>query len=215
MVEHVSPTRMALLAKRAQIALAEQGRDLLKEKRQALLRELQQTVQRILVSSDALEQAASEACQALIIALALEGPEALESAALAAHGQMEVQTTIVNVMGVQIPHIRKESVERPSLQRGYGLSTTSPRVDEVATRFEAVIDVLLDLTVQEVRLRRLVDEIRMTTRRVNALEEILLPRLRAERDYIQMMLEEREREMIFRLKRLQTARQRRWKGAMS
>ncbi len=65
---------------------------------------------------------------------------------------------------------------------------------------------MLTLSSQEIRLRRLAQEIRSTTRRMNALEHVLLPRLRAVKDYIQMMLEERERENIFRFKRLQQSR---------
>jgi V/A-type H+-transporting ATPase subunit D len=52
------------------------------------------------------------------------------------------------------------------------------------------------------RLRRLAEEIGYTTRRVNALENVLIPHLIAQRNYIQMMLGEREREDRFRLKRV-------------
>lgn len=52
------------------------------------------------------------------------------------------------------------------------------------------------------------EEIQRTSRRVNALENILIPRLVAERDYIRMVLEEREREDIFRLKRVKQKLQR-------
>ncbi len=52
------------------------------------------------------------------------------------------------------------------------------------------------------RLRRLAEEIGRTTRRVNALDNVLIPHLEAQRDYIQMVLEEREREDLFRLKRV-------------
>jgi V/A-type H+-transporting ATPase subunit D len=52
------------------------------------------------------------------------------------------------------------------------------------------------------RVRRLAEEIGRTTRRVNALDNVLLPRLAAELGYIQMVLEEREREDLFRLKRV-------------
>jgi V/A-type H+-transporting ATPase subunit D len=41
-----------------------------------------------------------------------------------------------------------------------------------------------------------------TSRRVNALENVTLPRLLAQRRLIQMTLEEREREDMFRLKRV-------------
>ena len=60
----------------------------------------------------------------------------------------------------------------------------------------------IELADREMRLRRLAEEIGRTTRRVNALENILIPRLQTQLDYIQMILEEREREDLFRLKRV-------------
>jgi len=197
---------MALLAKRSQIELAEQGRDLLSEKRNALLRELQKLAQQVMIGSDVLEQATAEARWALHEAEALDGPEALRSAALAARGATQVEARVVSVMGVQIPEISAPPIGRGLLERGYGLSASTSRIDAVADRFEAVMNLLLVLTAQEIRLRLLAQEVRTTTRRVNALDNVLLPRLRVEKNYIQMMLEERERETIFRFKRLQRAR---------
>ena len=205
-MERVSPTRAALLAKRAQIELAEQGRDLLTEKRNALLKELQKLAQRVVVASDALEGAAAEARLVLYEAEALEGPETIRSAALAMRGETRVESKVVNVMGAQVPEFRIGAVSRGILQRGYAVTATTARVDAVAQQFEALLDLILAITAMEVRLRFLAREIRTTTRRVNALDSVLLPRLRAERDYVYMMLEEREREVVFRFKRLQRSR---------
>jgi vacuolar-type H+-ATPase subunit D/Vma8 len=54
----------------------------------------------------------------------------------------------------------------------------------------------------ELRLRRLAEEIGATNRRVNALATIVIPRLRAEVRLIVTRLEERERQEIYRLKRI-------------
>ncbi len=51
-------------------------------------------------------------------------------------------------------------------------------------------------------MHRLAEEIRKTTRRVNAVEQRLLPELREQVHYIRGVLDQREREDIFRLKRL-------------
>ena len=65
---------------------------------------------------------------------------------------------------------------------------------------------LLELATSELRLRRLVDEIGRTTRRVNALETVVIPRLESERARIQAILDERERQDRFRLKRFRARR---------
>ena len=68
---------------------------------------------------------------------------------------------------------------------------------------------ILDLATIELRLRRLAEEIGTTTRRINALESVVLPRLERERDQIRSVLDERERQDRFRLKRFTTRRARR------
>ncbi len=197
---------MNLLARRAQIELAQQGRDLLTDKRNALIKELQKLAEQVMVRSDALDEAAADARLALAEAEAYDGPEALRSAALATRKGIQVEARVANIMGVQVPELAAPPVSRRLNERGYALTTTTPRIDAVADRFENVVGLMLTLSSQEIRLRRLAQEIRSTTRRMNALEHVLLPRLRAEKDYIQMMLEERERENIFRFKRLQQSR---------
>jgi V/A-type H+-transporting ATPase subunit D len=62
------------------------------------------------------------------------------------------------------------------------------------------VDAIIKLAESELRLTRLASEIQRTSRRLNALEHLLIPRLEAERDYIQMVLSEHERSDHFRLK---------------
>ena len=67
------------------------------------------------------------------------------------------------------------------------------------------MDLLIELAASELRLRRLADEIRKTSRRVNALENILIPGLHSRKAYIEMVLEERAREDLYRLKTVKRA----------
>ena len=76
-MQKVSTTRMELLAKKAQIALARQGRELLEEKRTALMREFLRVADRVMAGSDALQQSAAEARRALARAEAVAGREAV------------------------------------------------------------------------------------------------------------------------------------------
>lgn len=204
-MEQVNPTRMELLAKRAQIALAQQGRDLLKEKRNALWKELMKTADVVMRGSNELEQVAGEARRALAWAEAFDGREVVQSAAFAARRDVSIQVTGMNVMGVPVPLIERKKLARSSGQRGYSLASTSHRIDLAAARFEDELELVIELAASEMRLRRLAEEIRKTTIRLNALEMVLLPRLEAQRTYIESVLEEREREDTFRLKRVKAA----------
>jgi V/A-type H+-transporting ATPase subunit D len=128
----------------------------------------------------------------------------VESAALAAQGEIEVSLRTRSVAGVPIVEIEKEPVARARTDRGYSLAATSARLDEVAERFEAVLDRLLELAVLELSVRRLADEIARTTRRMNALEHVVVPRLESERAHIALVLEEREMEDRVRLRRMRS-----------
>jgi len=207
-MQKVSTTRMELLAKKAQIALAEQGQALLKEKRAALLREFLRLADRVMARSDALQAAAAEARRALARAEAVAGPEAVRSAALATRGELTLAVQAANVMGVSVPVIEQKRVARSAFGRGYSPTGTSVTIDEAAAAFEAEVNSLIQLAESELRLTRLAAEIQRTSRRANALEHVFIPRLLAERDYIQMALDERERADHFRLKRVKQALQR-------
>jgi V/A-type H+-transporting ATPase subunit D len=201
-MEQVSATRSELLARRARIGLAAQGRDLLKERRSALVHEFHRLGASALESMSALDRDAGEAGLLLGIAVAAGGPEPVDSAAFAAQGEIEVDVRTRSVAGVPITEIEKGTVERVRTGRGYSLTAASTRIDAVAERFETVLDRLLDVAALELSVRRLADEISRTTRRMNALEHVVLPGLEAERAHIELVLEEREMEDRVRLRRM-------------
>jgi V/A-type H+-transporting ATPase subunit D len=196
---------MELLARKAQLALAQQGQDLLEQKRKALLRELMQVVDQVVAGREQLLAAAAAAQRALARAEASAGAEAVRSAAMAARGELTLEVRTANVMGVSVPAIERKRVGRRALERGYALAGTPVTIDEAAAAFEAEVDQLLRLAESELRLTRLAAEIQRTSRRANALEYVLIPRLATERDAIAMALDERERADHFRLKRVKQA----------
>ena len=196
----VSCTRMELLALKAQISLARQGRDLLEEKRTALMKEFFHIANTIMQRTDVLTQAAASARKALARAEATAGSEAIRSAALASRAELPLDMTTTSVMGVKVPHIEQKRVSRSILERGYSVVGTSITIDETATAFEEEVDAIIGLAESELRFSRLAAEIRRTSRRLNALDHLLIPSLEADRDFIQMSLDERERADHFRLK---------------
>jgi V/A-type H+-transporting ATPase subunit D len=208
-MDQIRATRAELLAKKKQLDLARQSRDLLQEKRNALIKEFMRAAEQVMRSGDELEQNVAESARALAMAEALDGPEAVRSAAFAARGQVTVEVIGTNIMGVPVPVIEHRSAVRGPLDRGYSLTGVSSRVDAVAEAFEVQLDLIVDMATTELRLRRLAEEIGRTTRRVNALDNVLIPRLETQRNVIEMVLEEREREDLFRLKRVKVKLQRR------
>jgi V/A-type H+-transporting ATPase subunit D len=206
-MEQVSSTRSELLARRARIRLAAQGRDLLKDRRSALVREFQRLGASALESMGVLDRDAIDAAQFLGISIGADGREPIEAAALAAEVGIDVVVHTRSVAGVPIVEVERGTIARTRTGRGYSLAASSARVDAVAERFETVLERLLDVAALELSVRRLAAEIARTTRRMNALEHVVMPRLEAERAHIALALEEREMEDRVRLRRGRSGRQ--------
>lgn len=197
-MSQVSPTRMNLLQRRGQLRLAQKGVDLLKKKRDALVAEFFALVREALEARKALNQAAGEAYSALLLAQAFDGPGALQAAALGVPPVAGVEAEVENVWGSKVPRLKAalppDGLLPPLGTPGYTL--------EAHRAFLRYAEALLRVANTETRLKRLGEEIKKTTRRVNALEQVVIPGIRGQIRFIQQVLEQREREDTFRLKRI-------------
>jgi len=191
--ETVSPTRMNLLQRKQQAKIAIQGVDLLKRKRDALVADFFNIVRQSLAARERLTAACQEAYVMLALAKAWEGREALEAAALADRREVLVDIEVRNVWGTKIPEVAMKEVRRTLMGRGHNPATTSARTVESAANFEEVVAAILEVAATEIRLRKIGEEIKKTTRRVNALEQVVIPRLRGEIRFITAVLEQRAR----------------------
>ena len=86
-------------------------------------------------------------------------------------------------------------------ERGVGFIGSSPYIDEASDSFSELIEKIVTAAEMEATLKRLLAEIEATKRRVNALEFKVIPELEEAKVFIQLRLEEMEREETFRLKR--------------
>lgn len=202
-MEEIRPTHAQLLALREQIQVATAGMNLLKSKRDALLLEFMEVVDATLHLSDEMTEALARAQFKFELAHAYDGESAVHSAALASSGEVLVDISGYKVMGVAVPVIKPSPrPPRSAFNRGYAPTGVSVRVDEAAQGFEEAISSILKYAEAETRLRRLGNEINKTNRRVNALEELRIPRLEESVRFIEQSLDERQREELFRLKKV-------------
>jgi V/A-type H+-transporting ATPase subunit D len=105
-------------------------------------------------------------------------------------------------MGVRVPIIEMDKAERTVIRRGYGFVDTSSKLDEACWKMEQTLAMIVRLAEVEETVRKLAIEVEKTKRRVNALEYIVIPRLKATVKYIRMRLDEIERESFTRLKKI-------------
>jgi V/A-type H+-transporting ATPase subunit D len=197
-------TRTGLLALAAREAGARKGLDLLRSKRKALVRELFEVMDRALLGRERLAESMTRSGQALAAAFAKDGKAEIVSASFPARRDVAVTLEERNVWGVRFPEIRSPGLVRAADGRGYSPADASAAAGEAARAFEESLEAVFKVVDGEMRLRRIGAEVRRTTRRVNALTEVVIPRLEAGIREIRLALEEREREETYRLKRFKT-----------
>ena len=198
----VKPTRMELIETKRKIKLSKSGYKLLKMKRDGLIMEFFELLPKVKDLRSQLSSLYSDAMKKLAIAVAADGKTALESAANCLNKAPEVELSSKNIMGVVVPSVEVTAVEKSLEDRGYGLIGTSIRVDEAVHAFEKLSEMIILAAEGETTMKKLLDEIESTKRRVNALEFKVIPNLEEVAKYISFRLEELERESIFGLKRI-------------
>lgn len=199
MAEQVAPTRSNLLQRRSQLTLANRGADLLKRKRDALIAEFFDLVKESLAARRNLNETSREAYFSLFLAKAWDGPEAVESLSLAAKVGLEVDITIDNLFGLKVPQVQspKFDTSLPFSPVGAGARTL-----DAASQFRRLTEALIQVAATENRLRRVGEEINKTNRRVNALEQLVIPGIARQIKDIRSVLEQRALEEITVLKRI-------------
>jgi len=149
---------------------------------------------------DKMRCAVVKAVRSLLTAIAVDGTEALSSASYATRQPITVELKKKNIWGARVIDVKSDYSVRSSESRGYSPYTVSARIDETAERFEQVIEYAIRVAPVEHKLNILAEHIRKTSRRVNALEQRLLPRLKRQIRFIRNTLDQREREDTFRLR---------------
>ncbi|MCK4757522.1 MAG: V-type ATP synthase subunit D [Thermoplasmata archaeon] len=200
-IREYKPTRSELLEVKKRIKFSEKGYDLLKKKRDGLILEFFDILEEAKKVRGSIIEKCAVAERKLAIAEAVEGEMGVKSAAFAAAETPTISLYTKNVMGVVVPKIKGEKVRKRIDERGYGLIGTSTRIDEAAEAYEELVEEIVRAAEIETTLKKLLEEISGTKRRVNALEFKVIPELKTAENMIMMRLEEMERENVFRLKR--------------
>ncbi len=193
-----SPTRMNLLARRSQLGLALRGVDLLQKKRDALVREFFGLVHETLEARRQLNASGREAHMALVLAKAFDGPKEVNTLALSVPFVSDARADLENFWGTRVPKLEVEQGQGITVSPlGIGGYTLGAQV-----AFRKLSGALVRVANTESRLRLIGEEIKKTARRVNALEQAVIPGIRSQIRYIQQVLDQQEQEDIFRLKRI-------------
>lgn len=207
MATDVKPTRKNLMEIDDRIDLSERGHDTLEKKRDGLIMEFMDILDQAQDVRSDLNDSYDRAQRNINMARAMDGDVAVRGAAAALKEHPEITTQSKNIMGVVVPQIESSKVQKSLDDRGYGVVGTSSRIDEAAEAYEDLIEQIILAAEVETAMKKMLEEIETTKRRVNALEFKLLPDLRESKEFIEQKLEEQEREEIFRLKKIKNKKE--------
>jgi len=197
----IKPTRSELIKLKGRIKQTKNGYKLLKMKRDGLFHEFRQLLAEMIEAKREITEAFRLAKQRIDLANAIEGGLAVRAAAIANSAHPEVEVERRNIMGVVVPSVSGTNLKSTFSERGVGFIGLSPYIDEASDSFSELIEKMVKAAEMEATLKRLLEEIEATKRRVNALEFKVIPELEEAKVFIQLRLEEMEREETFRLKR--------------
>lgn len=200
--DNIKPTRSELIELKKKIKLSQSGHKLLKMKRDGLILELFAILEKAKDIRAEMEKQFALASLKLAIAKSVEGVIVVKSTAFALKDVPKLELESKNVMGVVVPKIEASSVHKKLDEHGYGIIGTSSRIDEAVDAYEILVEKIILAAEIETTMKKLLEDIEKTKRRVNALEFRVIPELTEAKDFIVLRLEEMERENTFRLKRI-------------
>lgn len=177
---------------------ARRSAELLDRKREVLVREVARRTKDRDRLREAVDDAYRSSHHALRTACVDLGHRGVAAAALAQRDRTRIDRRSSAVMGVRITDV---TVSVPPFVASYGAAATTASLDETGVAFTTLLHDVLLLASQEDAVRRLATALRKTTRLVNALQKIVLPRIEREIRATLDGIEEEERDEAVRQRR--------------
>lgn len=195
----IAPTKSNLIKSKASLELSKKGFELLDKKRNVLVKEMMNLVDKAKNIQSTIYTMIEEAYAGLQTVNISMGIKNVESIAHSIPKDEEYEILLKSVMGVDIPAIK---YEQKDVVPTYGFHNTNPAMDEAAKKFRDLKYMIYELAEIDNSIFKLAKEIQKTQKRTNALQHIQIPKYKEQVKYIQEVLEEKEREDFFRLKRI-------------
>ena len=183
MADQVPPTRMALQTYKGKKAGASKGHQLLKKKADALKARFRDIAKEIYKTKGTMSESCSTAYFSLTAAQYAAGDfktKVLEGNFVAS---VRVTGQTDNIAGVKIPVFRQFDTGAEHLEN-IGLAGGGRKIAECKEKFTNLLAVLVKLASLQTSFVTMDEALKVTNRRVNALENVTLPRIEKTLSYI-------------------------------
>ena len=175
------------------IGFIERGTEFLKLKRDHLAKELTASIDVLKGRRSKLLEDLRIAYRAVTAAYISLGPTEVRSQASSIKSRLELEILPRSVMGVRYPYIKVEREPQITGELDITLS-------EAAEKVLGILEDILQLAEFEARAERIADELGKTNRKVNALENTIIPSYRQVIKFIEDKLDEESLEELVRMK---------------
>lgn len=199
---NIFPSRMAMTLMKARLKGAEKGHSLLKKKADALQLKFRSILKKIIETKSLMGDVMKEASFSMSEAKFAVGNDfntiVLQNVNKA---QTKVRTKKENVAGVNLPIFEAYQDSGDTWELA-GLARGGQQLSKLKKNYAKAVQLLVDLASLQTSFITLDEVIKVTNRRVNALEHVLIPRIERTLAYVMTELDEREREEFYRLKKV-------------
>uniref|UniRef100_A0A8C2GCW3 V-type proton ATPase subunit D n=1 Tax=Cyprinus carpio TaxID=7962 RepID=A0A8C2GCW3_CYPCA len=203
----VFPSRIYITIMKARLKGAQTGRSLLKKKADALSMRFRQILRKIIETKTLMGEVMREAAFSLAEAKFAAGDFSTTVIQNVNKAQVKVRAKKDNVAGVTLPvfeHYQEGGDSKDPLPAGLtaGMSVFI-HIHKNLLHLINISQCLMRFIHIQTSFVTLDEAIKVTNRRVNAIEHVIIPRIERTLSYIITELDEREREEFYRLKKIQ------------
>lgn len=198
----VFPSRMTQTVFMQRLKGAQKGHSLLKKKSDALTIKFRQILKKIIEAKQDMGELMRDASFSLAEAKFSSGEFSHAVLQNVSKAQVKVRTKKDNVAGVTLPQFETFR-DGSDTNEMIGIARGGQQLAKTKKNYSKATELLVNLASLQSSFITLDEVIKITNRRVNALEHVVIPRIENTLAYIASELDEREREEFFRLKKVQ------------
>ncbi|KAJ2517793.1 H(+)-transporting V1 sector ATPase subunit D [Coemansia sp. RSA 1939] len=201
--DNVFPTRMNLTVTKTRLKGAQTGHSLLKRKSEALTTRFRVIVRKIEDAKLKMGKVMQNASFSLAEVAYITGDISYQVRESAKSATFKVGAKQENVSGVMLPAFESQVQASGSQFELTGLGRGGQQIQKTRAVYIKAVEMLVELASLQTAFVILDEVIKLTNRRVNAIEYVIIPRIENTISYINSELDELDREEFYRLKKIQ------------
>jgi V/A-type H+-transporting ATPase subunit D len=206
---NIAPTKLNLINTKEFLSLARDGKNLLEEKKEVLLANILTVLKDLKQVRAEFDELVKEIYRDFLYIKLFLGEDIILNELKSANvKEIEFDILPKNIIGVVVPTIKNLKVDvKANIDPSVFFS--SYKMNELMLKFEKFVKKMVEVIEKEAIMWNLIKDLKKTQRRVNSLDNIIIPGLLEDIKFIVDSLEDRDREVIFQLQRMKSKKSKR------